>query len=521
MSESLERRIVTGLIVSNDFTRNMAKLWKNGWLKSEELNRVAEWCLEFYNTYSKVPDRDIENIYLSKKPQLNKADAEYIELMLTKISDEFERSDKFNSEYLFDQAKRYFKEVEIEYVTTMAADMAERGEPEKAEAFLRGHKFSNPMVNRGLELGSERGYERMEAAFAEGAKPIFTYARALGNMLNNHLVRGGFVAFLAPEKRGKTWLLQDMAFRALRHRCNVAFFQAGDLTETQQLRRIGIQLSGRSDNEDYCKEHWRSTGDCVFNQYDTCQKPDRSCDFGLYNSVENNAEALTEFGNRRTELESFKNLEKLAEDTPKYIPCRSIVCKDRKPTVWFKKEEEQPVLTGKEAGLATKEFFEKYKRRFRLVNYPSGMLTVDEVDSCLDEWEENDDFIADFVIIDYADLMTASIPEFRHRQNEVWMGLRGLSQRRHALVATATQADAASYRRKSLGLSNFSEDKRKYAHVTAMWGLNQDPWGREKSLGILRINEIVVREGPQSVDHEVTVLQDIRLGKPVLESFRV
>ena len=50
------------------------------------------------------------------------------------------------------------------------------------------------------------------------------------------------------------------------------------------------------------------------------------------------------------------------------------------------------------------------------------------------------------------------------------------------LVVTATQADANSYDRTSLKMSNFSEDKRKLAHVTAMYGLNQDPAGREKGI---------------------------------------
>ena len=68
-------------------------------------------------------------------------------------------------------------------------------------------------------------------------------------------------------------------------------------------------------------------------------------------------------------------------------------------------------------------------------------------------------------------------------------------------------------------MSNFSEDKRKLAHVTAQYGLNQDPQGREKKLGILRVNEIVVREGDYSNDREVHIHQDLAAGRPFLESF--
>jgi len=86
-------------------------------------------------------------------------------------------------------------------------------------------------------------------------------------------------------------------------------------------------------------------------------------------------------------------------------------------------------------------------------------------------------------------------------------------------VISATQADAESYKKGRLTLSNFSEDKRKLSHVTAQYGLNQDPSGREKALGIMRINEIVVREGAFSSDHEVYVLQDLAAGRPFLESY--
>ena len=67
--------------------------------------------------------------------------------------------------------------------------------------------------------------------------------------------------------------------------------------------------------------------------------------------------------------------------------------------------------------------------------------------------------------------------------------------------------------------SYFKKDKRKYAHVTACYGLNQDPKDREKRLGIMRINEIVIREGDFSNAHEVTILQNLKRGRPFLSSF--
>jgi hypothetical protein len=157
-----------------------------------------------------------------------------------------------------------------------------------------------------------------------------------------------------------------------------------------------------------------------------------------------------------------------------------------------------------------------------LDTYPAGFLTVGGIRKCLDNWEKYDGFVPDIIAIDYADLLTVDdrdVREFRHRQDQIWKGLRALSQERHVLLITATQADAESYKKGRLSLSNFSEDKRKFAHVTAQYGLNQDPQGREKKLGVMRINEIVVREGEFNADNEVYVLQDLAAGRPFLESF--
>jgi hypothetical protein len=179
-------------------------------------------------------------------------------------------------------------------------------------------------------------------------------------------------------------------------------------------------------------------------------------------------------------------------------------------------------LTAKKAKEELSRFFHKYRRRFKLATYPAGTLTVSEMKKCLNSWEKYDGFVPDVIVVDYADILSADdgrVNEYRHRQDHIWKNLRALSQERHALLVTATQADAESYKKGRLSLSNFSEDKRKLSHVTAQYGLNQDPQGREKKLGIMRINEIVVREGEFSTDNEVYVLQDLAAGRPFLESF--
>ena len=59
--------------------------------------------------------------------------------------------------------------------------------------------------------------------------------------------------------------------RAMMNGNNVAFFQAGDMTEKQQLRRMAVYLAKRSDRERYCGERQIPCVDCWYNQTDDCE----------------------------------------------------------------------------------------------------------------------------------------------------------------------------------------------------------------------------------------------------------
>ncbi len=519
--EFFERRIVTGMIVSKDYLDRIHRIWDSTLLESQELKMIADWCLEYYNKYNRAPDSNIESIYITslKNGYLSKSEAQYIEELLSDLSDEFGRDTQFNSAYLYDQTVNYLKARELERHNEEVQALIDAGKVEEAERLVQS--FTSKIATQtdlGLDLSSREALKRVERAFMETSQRVLSYPGALGDMWNEHLVRGGFFTLLGPEKRGKTFLLLELALRAVRQRANVVFFQAGDMTESQMLKRICIYIARRSDREKYCQERYVPVGDCVYNQLDQCDRGDRNCDHGIFPGVE-----LETFIKTPEDYMNIKVLAEQFEKNPDYEPCDSHSCDKRIGCVWLRKEPKTNPLDAKDAKKALRKFFQKYRRRFKLATYPAGILTVSEIRRMLNDWEKHDGFVPDVIVIDYADLLSADdgkVKEFRHQQDHIWKSLRALSQERHVLLITATQANAESYKRGKLSISNFSEDKRKLAHVTAQYGLNQDPQGREKRLGIMRINEIVVREGEFSVDNEVYILQDLASGRPFLESFK-
>jgi hypothetical protein len=518
--EFFERRIITGMIVSKDYLDRIQRFWDSTLLESPELKIIADWCMEYFQKYNRAPDSNIESIYMQglKGNYLSKGEAQYIEELLESLSDEYGRDTQFNSAYLFDQTIKYLKTRELERHNEEVQSLIELGKVEEAEKLAQSYTSKiSQSVDIGIDLSSNEALDRIERAFNETTQRVLSYPGALGNMWNEHLIRGGFVSLLAPEKRGKTFMLLEMSLRAIRQKANVAFFAAGDMTEAQMLKRICVYVAKKSDKEKYCQARFIPVGDCVFNQIDSCQRSDRNCDHGVFEGT-----SLETFQRNYAQFVDINTLKEKWKECPDYEPCDSHSCDKRRGSIWLKKIDETKPLTSKQAKKAIRNFFQRYRRSFKLATYPAGVLTVTEIKRCLNEWEKYDGFVPDVITIDYADIMSAedsSIREYRHRQDHVWKNLRALSQERHVLLLTATQADAESYKKGRLSLSNFSEDKRKLAHVTAQYGLNQDPQGREKKLGIMRINEIVVREGEFSGDNEVHILQDLAAGRPYLESY--
>lgn len=509
----IERRIITGLIISTDYISHIRSIWDSQLLGSGTAKRLANWCIEFYDKYKKAPGQEIESIFLKETKNEKKENIKDIEDILADLSDEYEHQEKFNVPYLIDQTIQYFDERNLRAFTERIQDDLDAGDILQAKTEAASYTSPTSSEKKDIDLSNKEVLKNVERAFNLTSQTVFKFPRQLGEFMNDQLIRGGFVGVMAPEKRGKTFFLLECAITASRQGANVAFFQAGDMTEDQQLKRICVKLARKSDKEKHSGKMYEPVRDCVYNQLDTCDRKQRECNFGVFE--EKTKEFLRRDITKDELVECF-------EDNDDYSPCYncSDYWKNKWGATWLKKIDTGSPLGVHEAKKIVEKFFIKNNRRFKLSSHPSKTLKVSEIDTILDLWEREDGFVADLILIDYADILAPeSNIEFRHQENDKWMRLRALSQKRHALVIVPTQADANSYKRDTLQIDNFSEDKRKYAHVTAMYGLSQDKNGREKELGIMRINEILIREGGSIRGTQVYVLQNLNRGQFALSSY--
>lgn len=497
-----ELLVVTGMVVSDRVLRELEPLYRPEFLEGAWSRRVAGWAWEHWRAYRRAPGRHIQDIHAQAVADgvLPDAEAELVAAFLSRLSDQWvDGGAALNEDYLLDVAERRFGRRAIVSLTEELRDAVARGALDEAEAAVAG--WRRPVRSRSDGANPLTDEELVRAAFEDGTEPLFRYAGPLGTLVNDLMVPEAFIAIMAPEKRGKSWWLMDIAVQALKAGNNVALFSTGDMSLRQLALRLHVRLSGRSNREKYCGAFLVPTLDCRRNQAGTCPLRRRGRP-GLAPAVEG--------GNP------------LDRAPAGYEAC-SWCARERhgefRGAPWWRERAAVEPLTWRQ-GLRIAKTFSRHcrGRTLRLEAHPAGTLTLDAVRRRLDTWERRDGWVPGVIVTDYADIMDEpGESEHRHKQNRIFIGHRALSMERRALVLTGTQSDADSYTAHTIGLRNFTEDKRKYAHVTAILTLNQLAW--EKRLGLMRVGVLLAREEDFDGGATVNVLCAPRMGRPVLGSY--
>lgn len=454
---STERRILIGMVVDSSLLGRLSAKWEPGLFKSTWANVVAGWCVEFYNRYGEAPAGAVEGLFESWAENADKETVKLVERFLEGLSDEYESLAKdSNSDYLLDLAGEHFNKVKLSRLAEEIQGDIDNGNASKA--LKRVVKYTQVEVGIGAGIDVLHDPQAMKDAFTSKDEVLIQYPGALGRFFGPHLQRDGFIVFQGPEKRGKTWWLLDLAWRALLQRRRVAFFEIGDMSQNQIMRRFMIRAAKRP-------------------------LTPKKVQYPMSISREEDEQFATSTLSEREWDDELSWQEALAA-------CEKVMHKNVKSK----------------------------DRLLRLSCHPNSTIGVAGITSILQGWERDGWGSPDVVVIDYADLL-APMPGYndsRDQVNAAWKQLRAMSQSLHCLVVTATQADAASYRTETITMHNFSEDKRKNAHVTGMVGLNQTP--QEKEQQIMRLNWIVLREGDFHPMKCVHVAGCLSVGNPAVKS---
>jgi len=452
-----ERRVLTGMVVDQTVLGHVVTKWRpDGLFRTRWANLVGGWCVGYYQRYNKAPGADLEGLFESWAATANDEDTvALVDRFLSDLSGDYEaEADDTNPEYLTDLAGNHFNTVLLERLADTVKGHVDRGAVDKAMEAVAGWGRVELGVGAGVDVLQDM--DAVRAAFESNTEPLITYPGALGQFFGDQLGRDEFVAFTGATGRGKTWWLIDMAWMGVRQGRRVAFFTVGDMSQNQIMRRFMCRAAARPVRPPYEVEYPVSI---------SRDDNDGPC------SVE-------------TELRTFDG-----------------------PLDW------------RMAWDACERKTRRFKRPLlRLSAHPSDAIGIDGIAGVLDVWERGG-WVPDVVVIDYADTL-AALPGYqpgdREAINATWLRMRGLSQSRHILLVTATQGDAGSYDAHTIRRGNFSNDRRKNDHVTAMYGINATE--EETAQGVFRLNCTKRREAVYSESLCVYVAGCLALARPHVRS---
>ena len=469
IDRKIERHILIGMIVNTNYLAYISTKIDKTDLRNNYASTVAGWCLDYFKKYGQAPGKTIQEIFdlHNRKEEVQEDEVDMIEKLLEDISNEYSNGERdINVDFLLDKTEEYLKRNRLQELLIYIENKLVEGDVKGAEDEILNMKPVTLTAKNGIDPLDDLA--RMRAAFNNISEPLLKLPGAIGELANEHLTRDSFVCFQAPEKIGKTFLMYYLCILGLQQGKKVAMFQVGDLTESQSIIRYSIILCGKSNKKKYCGKF---------------TKPKR------FISV------------------------------PAGRSSKSNVCPEGYDIETEEINIEKP-LTAEEAHKTYRRMCRKLnvKNNFRLFTQPTDTISFTDIDTELDRLEKQEDFLADIVLVDYMELVKCEerAESERAAVNKSWKKAKSINNKRHNLLISVTQSNAETYDGDVQTRKNYSEDKRKYSHVNAMFGISQTD--EEKKEGVAKYNILVAREGEFVTSSVCYVLQNLRTGQPIIDS---
>lgn len=462
-----ERRILTGMIVNDEMVARVAPRWDGKLFNSSWANTIGGWCVDHHRKYKKSIGKGVQNEFIEwADSRRDEDEVQTMSSFLESLSSAYES--ECNVAHSFDIAVKHFNRVRVKRLKNeLEADLA-NNDDDKSLVRIADFAKMEAANSSGTDLWWDPPF--IDSVFAgEGLnEQLVKYKGALGEFFDTCFNRNSLVAFCAPQKVGKTWMLIDVAYRALLQRRRVAFFAIGDMSIDEVALRFLIRAAGHPEIS--------KTGQWPY----TVKRPV---------SIETSPIPGT---TRREILMGHRELE---FDTP----INAEIAKKAASRLWRKQIRSEKPL-------------------FSLKSFPNRAISIEGIKDEVVQLESSGWGIPDVLIVDYADNLgpVDKREDYRNSINTTWQGMSTLRLEYHCSLVTATQVNAKGFDVEWLGRQHFSEDNRKLNQVTAMVGINQNE--KEKEDDSFRLNYIVKRKGFWGNTKGVHVASCLPIGNPAVKS---
>lgn len=152
--------------------------------------------------------------------------------------------------------------------------------------------------------------------------------------------------------------------------------------------------------------------------------------------------------------------------------------------------------------------------RIVIKEFPTGALTVGQMEAYMDNLEATQNFIPDLLIIDYPDLMKLDKDNYRLALDETFKNIRGVLVRRNIAGAAVSQSHRAAASSKLVRADNVAEAYSKIQHADTTVTYTQTP--QERQLGLARLHVAAGRNDEDKIT--VIISQQLAIGGFCMDS---
>lgn len=434
-----ERIVLASMFIDGGLLQSIAKQWpQEGLFHERQANRIGKVAVRYYLKHEQAPGCNVAHTLLSglceKQPD------ELLERYVDALVQEIEKQDSNNPPTSFykDLANRHFNSVRA----LQMREIIEAGIGKDGEVSEDALQKIDDLNKNKIQLGSRQGVwileeDEIKATPEDDVNVLVEYPGDLGIFFGDNFRRDGFVAFAAAMKRGKSFWLQDVAWRAVQQQRRTLYIVVGDMSKADVKRRLRQRIAAR---------------------------PSKPGVISIPVSINVDYRKKAAVADVRYRQKKFTAEQTVSDET--------VIRKLNKNI--------------------------ENRRSLQLLIVPSYRMNATDIEEHIHGLVQ-EGWIADVIVIDYADNlgpMPGMHQQPKHIQvNATWGQLRAVSQIFNCLLVTATQVKAAGYgdrdRISLLGPEHFSDSRTKNDHVTAMFGINQSL--DEKKKNLVRLNSLMQR----------------------------
>lgn len=459
IDSSLERRIIIGMIVSTEFMKRIRPLVTNDVFAMSASRTVGNWCCDYFDKYSESPKEEIQDVYRVKSDKLEDSEKKWISEFLSGLSEDYENK-RFNKDRLFEQARDHFKKQKYRKMIEDIDDLLDDNRLDDIDTLIhKSIKGAADVTDMGVNPFSLEYALKVAALETQFSTTLGmgAFDRLIGPLMSEWLIM-----FMAPMKRGKTRTLTHLA---------VWFALRG-------LNTVFVSLE--SGYSDLAKTIWMALGSLT--------------------TEESGDVKLPYF---KTESKRHHKRKKISDEYTEREILSKIV---KRPRV----ADEDEIIK------VINKFNMMGRGRLILKSFPAYTAGVAEIEKYLDSLEAFMSFQPHAIIVDYLGAMKRPYRlEGRDAYDVNSKELKGMAQRRKALVASAHQGSRKTIEKLNMNPEDTPEDIRILGNVDALFGLMQTD--DEKKMGVMRYNVLAHRFRRFTPFKQVKVLTAPEMGRLYLD----